>query len=139
MAKTKQTSTDTKVAVGAGLAAAAALAAAGAYWFYGSRDAGKHRAQVKSWMLKARAEVMDAVEKLDDIDKERYMAIVQDVVSRYAGHAGVTAAELAHVTRDLKDTWSHMEATRKSGTRVAKKAKRGTAKAVKKNKKKVSR
>ena len=58
---------NTGVALGVGVAAAAAVAAAGAYWFYGSDHASQHRKQVKSWMLKARAEVMEAVEKVEDI------------------------------------------------------------------------
>lgn len=136
----KQTdTTGTKVAVGVGLAAAAAAAAAGAYWFYGSKDAKAHRKQAKSWMLKARAEVMERVENLEDINKEAYLAIVQEVLSRYTNAKGVTAAELAAVTKDLKGTWSHMHAAYKnanSGT--AKKAKKAVKKAVTKAKKKIT-
>ena len=70
MAK-KQKTSSSAVTVGAGVVAAAAVAAAGAYWFYGSDHATKHRKQVKSWMLKARAEMMEAVEKIGDIDKKK--------------------------------------------------------------------
>lgn len=124
------------VALGAA-AAAAAVAAAGAYWFYGAKDAAKHRKTARSWMLKARAEVMEGVEnvieKLGDIDKETYMKIVDGVVKRYAGVAGVTAAEMAQMTKDLKAAWAHMQSARKSATRPAvKKAAKKAAKAAKK-------
>ncbi|HVY72846.1 MAG TPA: hypothetical protein VG984_02260 [Candidatus Paceibacterota bacterium] len=122
MAKKNSNSSSKGVAVGAGLAAAA-IAAAGAYWFYGSSDAKKHRAQVKSWMLKARAEVLEAVEKLGDIDKQTYLNIVDQIVGRYSKLQGVTAKELASVTKNLKATWSHMDKARKSGTKKAKKSK----------------
>ncbi len=107
------------VALGVGVAAAAAVAAAGAYWFYGSSHASQHRKQVKSWMLKARAEVMEAVEKMDDIDKKKYLAIVQQVVSRYSKTAGATVGELAHMKKDLMDTWAHMDAGAKKTVKKA--------------------
>ncbi len=124
--------TSSTIAVGAGLAAAAAVAAAGAYWFYGAKDAEKHRRQAKSWMLKARAEVMEAIEKMEDIDKKKYLALVQEVMSRYSKMSGVTAAEIASVTRDLKNTWGHMEAARTTGTRAVTKAKKKAKKVSKK-------
>lgn len=136
MAKKRKNTQGAKVAVGVGVAAAAALAAAGAYWFYGSGHAKEHRKQVKSWMLKARAEVMDAIEKIEDIDKEKYIDIVQQILARYSKTAGVTSGELAHMKKDLIDTWAHMEAARTSGTKVLKGAKKTVKKAAKKVSKK---
>jgi len=127
-------SVNTGVAVGA--AAAAAAAAAGAYWFYGAKDAAKHRKTARSWMLKARAETMEAVEaaveKLGSIDKETYLSIVDGVVKRYSGAAGVTSAEVAQMTKDLKAAWAHMNAARKNATKPA--VKKVTKKVVKKAK-----
>ena len=58
MAKKKQSVTNNqKIAAGVGLTAAA-VAAAGAYFLYGSKDADKNRKTVKSWGLKAKAEVL---------------------------------------------------------------------------------
>ncbi len=133
--KNKGISTGTGVAVGAA-AAAAAAAAAGAYWFYGAKDAAKHRKTAKSWMLKARAETMEAVEnavdKLGEIDKETYLKIVDGVVKRYSGVAGVTSAEIAAMTKDLKTAWQHMNAASRiakgAGKKVAKKAKKAAKK-----------
>jgi len=117
-----------------GAAALAALAAAGAYWFYGAKDAAKHRKTAKAWMLRARAETMDAVEasiqKLGDIDKETYLKIVGGVLKRYAGVAGVTAADLAQMGKDLKAAWTHMYAARMRAAKPA--VKRVVKKAAKK-------
>ena len=63
MAKKKENhSPAEKVGLGIGLTAAA-VAAAGAYFLYGSKDANKNRKTVKSWMLKAKAEVLEQLEK----------------------------------------------------------------------------
>jgi len=102
----------------AGISAAAAAAAAGAYWFYGSSNAAKHRKTVRSWMLKARGDVLAAVEgavkKAGEIDKEAYMNIVEGVLKRYSKLAGVKSAEILQMTRDMKETWERMQNARKS-------------------------
>jgi hypothetical protein len=126
----------TGVALGVGVAAAAAVAAAGAYWFYGSDHASQHRKQVKSWMLKARAEAMEAVEKMGDIDKKKYLAIVQEIVSKYSKTAGATVGEIAHLKKDLIGTWSHMNAARMSEPKAVGGAKKASKKAAKKASKK---
>lgn len=106
MATKKQTGS----ARGVELAVAAAVAAgAGAYWLYGAKDASKNRKAARSWMLKARGEVLEGVEKLRDIDKERYMEIVNRVMKRYKTMSGVTAAEVAHMANDFKDSWQHIQ------------------------------
>jgi hypothetical protein len=125
-------STQTAVVGAAGLAAAAA-AAAGAFWLYGAKNAPKHRKLARSWMLKARAEVLDAVEKLQDVDKSTYLAIVDEVVSRYTKSAGATTAEMSQLVKDLRGAWSHMQSVTK---KPAKKAKTAVKKAVKKAAKK---
>ncbi len=124
----KKQSGSTAVGVGLGVAAAVAAAGAGAYWLYGAKDASKNRKAAKSWMLKARGEVLEAVEKLKDIDKESYMEIVDTVMKRYKGVSGITAAEMAHMVDDFKDSWKHM-------SKGATKAKKTAKKAVKKAKK----
>jgi len=106
----KGISKTTLAAVGAGIGAAAA---AGAYWFYGSKDAAKHRKSVRSWMLRARAEVLEAVEKAiakaGEIDKETYMNIVESVLKRYKKINGVTSEAMVQMTRDMKQAWEHMQ------------------------------
>jgi len=129
----------TKIAAAAGITAAAAAAAAGAYWLYGAKDAKKHRKLAKSWMLKARAEMMELVEKAQDIDKETYMQLASEVAKRYAGVAGVTAAESARLVKDLKSGWAYLQAQKKPATQRATAIKKSATKAVKKVAKKAKR
>jgi hypothetical protein len=129
----KGVSTGTALGVAAA-ATAAAAAAAGAYWLYGAKDAERNRKKARSFMLKARADVVDAVEKMKDIDKNSYMQLVDRVVSKYAGAAGITAAEVAQMTRDLRAAWTHMQAARTTASGAAKSAKKSVKKAVSKKK-----
>jgi hypothetical protein len=117
--------------IGIGIAAAAAAAAGGAYWLYGAKHSAQHRKMAKSWMLKARAEVMDALEKLEDIDKDRYMEIVDRVVKNYG--AGASAQEIASMMKDFKAAWTHMQGPKKKAakkrlTRAARRPKKGASK-----------
>ncbi len=131
MATTRRISKTTLAAVGAGIGAAAA-AAAGAYWFYGSKNAAQHRKSVRSWMLRARAEVLEAVEKVIDkvgeIDKDTYMNIVEGVLKRYKKINGVTSEAMLQMTRDMKDAWDHMQKSRP--TSRSKSSKKGRRKSV---------
>lgn len=136
MAKKEDT---TKIAVATAGVAAAAAAAAGAYWLYGAKDAKKHRKLAKSWMLKARAEMMDLVEKAQDVDRETYMQLAGEVAKRYAGVAGVTAAESKRLVKDLKAGWAYLQAQKGPATRRAKAVKKSVKKAAKKMVKKASR
>lgn len=118
-----------KVMAAVGLGAAA-VAAAGAYWLYGAKNAAANRKIAHSWMLKARAEALEAVEmaveKAGSIDKEAYLAIVSGILARYGKLAGVTAGGLSQVKRDMMDAWQHMQKA---------KGKNGKKKATKKTKK----
>lgn len=130
--------TTTKIAAATGVAAAAAAAAAGAYWLYGAKDAKKHRKLARSWMLKARAEVMEGMEKLGEVDKETYMQLAGEVAKRYAGVAGVTAAESKRLVQDLKSGWAYLQSQKKPAARRATAIKKSVKKAAKKVAKKAS-
>ena len=78
---TKKSTTGTKVAVGAGLATLAAFAAAG-YFLYG-KDGAKNKKKVRGWMLKAKGEILEGVEKLKDITEEQYAVVVDKVGAKY--------------------------------------------------------
>ena len=125
MAQKNSNGSGAAIGIGVGVAAAAA-AAGGAYWLYGAKHSAKHRKMAKAWMLKARAEVMEAVEKLEDIDKEKYMGIVDSVIKNYTGQ-GASTEEITAMMKDFKTAWGHM-----SGKKTAKKAVSGAKRAVKK-------
>jgi len=122
-----------KVGIGVGLTAAA-VAAAGAYFLYGSKNAPKNRKTVKSWMLKARAEVLEALERAEHITEAEYTALVDSVGGVYSTVQSATRGEIADFKKEMKDQWKKIE---KSG--AVKKVVRGAVKsAAKKAKKSIS-
>ncbi len=112
-----------KSAIVAGVAgvAAAAARAIGAYWLYGTKNAAKNRKMVKSWMLNARAEVMEAVSKLENVDKEVYHRIVDEVVKKYSEMHADAAPYIAVMAKEMKDAWSLVQKTKKPAKKVSKK------------------
>lgn len=111
--------TSKKVGIGAGIAAAAAAAAAGAYFLYGKNGA-KNRKAVKSWMLKARAEVMEKMEKLENVSEDKYREIVDTVLRGYKSAKKASPAELAAAAAELKSHWNSIKKSIKASKPKAK-------------------
>ncbi len=116
-----------KIGIGVGLTAAA-VAAAGTYFLYGSQKAAKNRKNAKSWMLKAKAEVLEALENAEQITEEEYSALIENVGGAYSTVQNATRGEIKDFKDEMKGHWKNIE---KSG--AVKKVK----KAIKKTKKKV--
>ncbi len=116
-----------KGVVGAGVAGLAA-AAIGAYWLYGAKNAAKHRKIASSWMLKARAEVMDAVEKMKQMDKDSYMKIVDAVVNKYSKTR--SSAEVMAIAKEMKSAWTQINSVTKPVKKAVKKVVKKTTKIV---------
>jgi hypothetical protein len=104
----KDLSTAQKVGLGVGLTAAA-VAAAGTYFLYGSRNAKDNRKKVKSWMLKARAEVLEALEKAEHITEEEYHALVEAIGGAYGKVQNATSGEIKDFKKEMKDHWGKIE------------------------------
>jgi len=94
-----------KIIGGIGLAA---LAAAGAYFLGGQRGA-KNRDVVKGWMLKMKGEVLEKIESMKKIDRDTYLRLVDKVADRYAKVETISAAELRHMTVELKNAWTEID------------------------------
>lgn len=90
------------VAVAAGLAA---TAAAGAYFLYGSKNAKKYRTKAKSWMFKAKAEILERLEKLEQVTEGEYHNIVAAVISKYEPLKHIEAADIKRMAADMKKQW----------------------------------
>ncbi|MES2436643.1 MAG: hypothetical protein V4519_01410 [Patescibacteria group bacterium] len=115
-----------KVAAGLGLAALAA-AAAGAIFLYGTDAGKKRRAQIKSWSLRMKGDVMDRMEKMKDWSEESYSDIVDTVAEKYKNLKNVDAGELSVIVADLKRHWKtikkHVEGNTKKKPSAGAKAK----------------
>jgi len=125
-----------KAGIGAGLAMAALAAAAGGYYFYGSKDAAKNRKTVKSWMLKAKAEVLEGIEKAQkELSKADYDKLVKSVTATYAGMQDISKGDLLDFAKDMKGQWEGITKTAEKNVKAASKAapKKATKKATTKS------
>jgi hypothetical protein len=110
-----------KIGVGVGLSAVAA-AAVGAYFLYGSKSAPKNRKAVKSWALKAQADVLEKIENAQEMSQKEYEEIVKAVSGAYAGAKNASKKDLLEFTSEMKDHWKSIEkaaAPMKKSTKVA--------------------
>ena len=112
--KSKELSTQQKVGIGIGLTATAtAVAAAGAYFLYGSDDASKNRRKVKSWMLKAKAEVLETLEGAEEMTEKEYDKLIDSVSGAYSRLKDASKVDIATFKREMKAHWSEIEAVGK--------------------------
>ena len=101
-------SSGSKEAIGLSVAALAA-AAAGAYYLYGSKESKDHRHAVKSWMLKAKAEVMDEIEKMKEINEDTYKQVIAKVANKYKDIKEMDRVELADLVATLHGHWKDIK------------------------------
>lgn len=137
MAKKKEVeiTQNQKIAAGVGLTAAA-VAAAGAYFLYGSKDSDKNRKAVKSWALKAKADVLEKLEDAKNMSQDEYERVVHSVADAYSGVKGATKTDLKSFTTEMKDYWTAIEGSAKPAAKTAavalasELARKGTKKAM---------
>ncbi len=91
-------------AAGAGIVALSAAA----YLIFGP-EGKKHRKDLKSWMVKMKAEVMEKMEQAGEITGPVYEAIVNEVSDKYKSLSGIDAAALAAEAGLLKKHWKMMQ------------------------------
>ena len=95
-----------KVVMAVGVAGAAVAALAGALFLYGTDEGVKTKKKIKSWTLKAKGEVLEQIENVKNIDKEKYMKIVDKTVEKYKAKMQDNAAEVESFAKDLKKHWN---------------------------------
>ena len=118
------------MAAGAGVVALSAAA----YLIFGP-EGKKHRKDLKSWMVKMKADVMEKMEEAGELTAPVYEAIVNEVSEKYNSLGGIDAAQLATEASLLKKHWKmmHAEAKKKLALKAASKKpapKKVTAKAA---------
>jgi hypothetical protein len=107
------------VAVLGGLAAAAAI---GGYFLYNNAEA---RAQakkkiksVKGWIVKAKGEVLEKIEKIKDVNEGVYHNVVDAVMSRYGKLSSIDTSEVAKLTKELKTHWKSIQKDLKQSGKI---------------------
>lgn len=146
MAKKKSTSKkglsgSQRMGIGVGLTAAA-VAAAGTYFLYGSKNAAQNRRKVKSWMLKAKAEVLEGLEKAEQMSEREFNQLVESVGKSYAQLKDASQADIAAFKREMKEHWPNIvkegKAIASDAVESSKEVKKTAKKKVKKTAKKVA-
>lgn len=134
----KQSKTKTALEVGAGVAAVAAAAGAG-YYFYGDKNAKKHRAAAKKWTKDMKISVVKEAKKLKKIDQKAMAKVVDAVAGAYQGVRSVDTKDLKAASAELKKHWKNVQAEVSGAAKSARgSAKKAVGKAKKAAKKTVS-
>ncbi len=105
MPKKLELSSSQKLGLGVGLTAAA-VAAAGAYFLYGSDQAPQNRKKVKGWMLKAKGEVLEALEKAEQMTETEFQTVVDGVLKTYNKAQTLSKKDLKDFKAEMSDNWS---------------------------------
>ena len=133
MDKENNKARDKKCYAGIGIAILAATAAAG-YFLYGTKQGAKNMKKIKGWMLKAKGEVLEKIEKLKDISEEEYNNVIDIVSAKYSKIKSIDEKDVQNMMNDLRKHWKniqkHIEPKKRKAVRTAKKAINKAAKAA---------
>lgn len=114
-----------KAEIGAGVLAAVAAAGAAGYYFYGSKDAKKHRTATSKWATGLKKDVIREAKKLKKLDEAAMAAIVDEAAKAYKGIQEVTPADLKAAVAELKGNWENVrKELRRTGTKATSSAKK---------------
>ena len=127
VAKKPVLSDNQKISIGVGLTAVA-VAAAGTFFLYGSKGASKNRKVVKSWALKAKAEVLEKLEQAKEMSADEYMQLIDSVGGMYAQVKEASKVDIATFKKEMKEHWNKIE---KMAAPKKKAIKKAVAKVVK--------
>lgn len=97
-----------KVALGLGIVGLAAAGIAGAYFLYG-KDGAKNRKKIKGWILKAKGEVLEKIEKAKDFSEEYYHTAIDAVAEKYGKGKDITPEDIQGFVKDLKKHWKDIK------------------------------
>lgn len=97
-----------QVGIGVGLTATA-LSAVGAYFLYGSSKAAQNRKKVKGWMLKAKGEVLEALENAESITEAEYKALLNTVTNTCSTLKNVSKGELRDFKKEMTEHWNSIQ------------------------------
>ena len=115
------------------LGVATAAAAFAGYYLFGPKGKEK-RTKVQGWTLKAKGEVLEKIEKLEDISEETYHNIVDSVMKKYKSLKSTTEEETEKLEKELKQRFAHvakdLDKTKKKVTKKVDTARTNIAKKI---------
>jgi uncharacterized protein YpuA (DUF1002 family) len=94
-----------------GLAGLAVAGLAGAYFLYG-KDGAKNRKAVKTWALRAKADVIEKLAKAKEVSQENFDSIVDEISAKYGSKMkDVSMEDVSAFAKDLKKHWKDIKGT----------------------------
>lgn len=94
-----------------GLAGLAVAGIAGAYFLYG-KDGAKNRKAIKTWTLRAKADVLEKLEKVKEVGQDTFESVVDEISAKYGTKMkDVSADDVAAFAKDLKKHWKDIKGT----------------------------
>lgn len=125
-----------------GIAAGLAAAAAAGYYFYGSKNAKKHRGAAVKWANDLKKDVLRQARGLKNLTAEEYAALVEKVAATYRDAKNIDREDLARAAQELISNWDKVKKelrtaankgkakAKTAGKRAGTKAKRAVKKAT---------
>ncbi len=92
-------------AVGTG----AVLAAAAGYYFYGTKNAKKHRQAASSWAKSMKKDVTKQASALKKVDAKSIAKIVDQASKSYKTMKGASVTDVQAAAKELKANWKMIE------------------------------
>jgi phage-related protein len=128
--------TDQKNGGHAGMKAAAvigglaAATAAGMYFLHHNKGAQKKLKHIRGWVIKAKGEILEKVERLKEVNEELYNKAVDAVMAKYKKISSIDGAELSAVTTELKSHWRNISRELKGSAKAVASGARSVKNAV---------
>ncbi len=79
----------------------------GGYFLFGPKGR-EHRRNVDRWIKRARFEILDRIEAIEDITEQQYHTIVDDVTYRYGQLKGVGQEKIEQAREYFRARWHEM-------------------------------
>ena len=94
-----------------GLAGLAVAGIAGAYFLYGKNGA-KNRKAIKTWTLRAKADVLEKLEKAKEVSEDTFHSVVDEISTKYGSKVkDISPEDIALFAKDLKKHWKDIKST----------------------------
>lgn len=109
MAKKKTTPSNSNTGIALGLAGLAVAGIAGAYLLYG-KDGAKNRKAIKSWTLRAKADILEKLEKAKEVSQETFETVVDEISTKYGSKIkDIDPADIEKFAKDIKKHWKDIK------------------------------
>ena len=94
-----------------GLAGLAVAGIAAGYFLYG-KDGAKNRKAIKTWTLRAKADVLEKLEKAKEVSEDTFQSVVDEISTKYGSKVkDISPEDVALFAKDLKKHWKDIKST----------------------------